>query len=138
MTATRDALADLQWHWGQAYKITGNEQQWIAERRDNRRILIASGPNGLRELIITDYTAEPVARDGARGGLMTGPLIPPGSAAYVQAAALRTAFPQYIVNVAARRGGKPRFEVVSRNGGNPYCLISEDAHEIWQELRAAS
>ena len=77
MTATRDALADLQWHWG-------------------------------------------------------------GSAAYVQAAALRTAFPHYIVNVAARRGGKPRFEVVSRNGGNPYCLISEDAHEIWRELRAAS
>ena len=137
MTATRDALADLQWHWGQAYEITTSEQQWVAERRDNRRILIASGPDGLRELIITDYTAQPVTRDRAPGGVMTGPLIPSGSAAYVQAAALRTAFPHYVVNVAARRGGKPRFEVVSRNGGNPYCLISDDAHEIWQELRAA-
>jgi hypothetical protein len=30
---------------------------------------------------------------------------------------------------------KPRFEVVSRDGGNPYALISSDAAEIWRELR---
>ena len=61
---------------------------------------------------------------------MTGP------SAHVQAAALRTAFPGYTVSVLARRGEKPRFELVSRDGGDPYCLISEDAHEIWRELRS--
>jgi hypothetical protein len=55
--------------------------------------------------------------------------------ARVQAAALRAAFPGYVVNVITIRGEKPRFEAVSRNGGNPYCLISSDAREIWRELR---
>jgi hypothetical protein len=62
------------------------------------------------------------------------PLPPPVS---VQVEALRTAFPQYIVNVIMSRGNKPRFEVVSRDGGNPYCLISTNAREIWAELKAA-
>jgi hypothetical protein len=53
-----------------------------------------------------------------------------------QAAALRVAFPEYVVNVRMGRRDKPRFEVVSREGGDPYCLISSDAQEIWQELRA--
>ena len=54
----------------------------------------------------------------------------------VQAAALRAAFPGYIVNVIVMaHGEKPRFELVSRDGSNPYCLISSDAREIWQELR---
>jgi hypothetical protein len=61
--------------------------------------------------------------------------MPPLAAVCVQAAALRAAFPGYTVNVLARRGDKPRFEVVSRDGGSPYCLISTDAHEIWRELR---
>ena len=60
----------------------------------------------------------------------------PSQSAHVQAAALRTAFPGYVVNVLARRGEKPRFELVSRDGGSPYCLVSEDAREIWRELRA--
>ena len=61
---------------------------------------------------------------------------PPAPAARVQAAALRAAFPGYIVNVIVpAHGEKPRFELVSRNGENPYCLISADAREIWQELR---
>jgi hypothetical protein len=55
--------------------------------------------------------------------------------ATAQAAALRAAFPQYAVNVLHRRGDRPRFELVSRDGGNPYCLISADAVEIWRELR---
>jgi len=33
------------------------------------------------------------------------------------------------------RDEKPRFEAVSRDGGDPYCLISEDVREIWRELR---
>ena len=60
---------------------------------------------------------------------------PPRLRAQVQAAALRAAFPQYAVNVLQRRGDQPRFEVVSRDGGNPYCLISTDALEIWRELQ---
>jgi hypothetical protein len=54
--------------------------------------------------------------------------------ALTQAAALRVAFPEYVVNVRMGRQDKPRFEVVSREGGDPYCLISSDAQEIWQEL----
>ena len=57
------------------------------------------------------------------------------SDANVQAAALRTAFPQYAVNVLHRRGDRPRFEVVSRDGGDPFCLISTDPLEIWRELQ---
>lgn len=66
---------------------------------------------------------------------MTDGPTPPAPSPHVQAAALRTAFPRYIVNVLARRDGRPRFEAVSRDGGNPYCLISDDAREIWNELR---
>jgi hypothetical protein len=62
---------------------------------------------------------------------------PAAPSAYVQAAALRAAFPGYIVNVITRWGEKPRFEAVSRDGGNPYALISVDAREIWRELRQA-
>ena len=36
----------------------------------------------------------------------------------------------------AHRGEKPRFELVSQDGGDLYCLISDDAREIWRELRA--
>jgi hypothetical protein len=55
--------------------------------------------------------------------------------AHVQAAALRAAFPHYSVNVLHRRSGQPRFEVVRRDDGNPYCLISPDAIEIWRVLQ---
>jgi hypothetical protein len=64
--------------------------------------------------------------------------MPPSPAIAVQAAALRAAFPRYTVNVIKCRGEKPRYEVVSKDGGNPYCLISEDAKEIWRELKAAA
>jgi hypothetical protein len=61
----------------------------------------------------------------------------PQPSPHVQAAALRAAFPQYAVNVLTRHGDRPRFEVVTRDGGNPYCLISADAREIWQVLKCA-
>ena len=67
---------------------------------------------------------------------MTGWPIPSSPAAHVQAAALRTAFPGYVVNVVTGWGDKPRFEVVARNTStSPYCLISTDPREIWRELR---
>ncbi len=53
----------------------------------------------------------------------------------MQAAALRAAFPHYAVSVITRWDDKPRFEVVSRDGGDPYCLIRFDAREIWDALR---
>jgi hypothetical protein len=63
---------------------------------------------------------------------------PPLPAARVQAAALRTAFPRYVVNVIQRQDEKPRYEVVRRDAGpGLYCLISDDAREIWDELRRA-
>ena len=65
---------------------------------------------------------------------MTGWPPSPEPRAQAQAAALRAAFPGYLVNVITRYGDKPRFEAVSRDGTNPYCLISPDADEIWQEL----
>ncbi len=68
---------------------------------------------------------------------MTGWPVPSAAPAGVQAAALRAAFPGYVVNVLAPRlGEKARFEAVRRDGGSPYCLISDDAREIWRELRA--
>lgn len=68
---------------------------------------------------------------------MTAGFQPPiAPAVRLQAAALRRAFPHYIVYVIVPgRGDEPRYEVVSRDGGSPYCLISTDAREIWRELR---
>jgi hypothetical protein len=51
-----------------------------------------------------------------------------------QAAALQEAFPSYAVTVSVRHGDRPRFEVITRNDGNPWCLISDDADEIRREL----
>jgi hypothetical protein len=52
-----------------------------------------------------------------------------------QADALRAAFPDYQIFVT-RMGGEYRFEAIRRRGGGgPWCLISADAREIWQELR---
>ena len=65
---------------------------------------------------------------------MTGWPAPTSPSAYVQAAALSAAFPSYTVSVIPRRGEGPRFEAVSKNSGSPYCLISDDAREIWREL----
>jgi hypothetical protein len=49
---------------------------------------------------------------------------PPPPCVKAQAAALRAAFPGYVVNViVSGRGDEPRYEVVSRDGGNPYCLM---------------
>lgn len=56
----QDALGQLQWSWGSAYSIAGAWGTWIARRRDNGRLLSASGPDGMRELLIRDYSASPV------------------------------------------------------------------------------
>jgi len=66
---------------------------------------------------------------------MTADQPPPLPSARVHVVALPAAFPGYTVNVPGRRGERPRFEVVPRDGGSPYCLISDDARETWRELR---
>ena len=126
MSATRDALADLQWNWGSAYQITGMGGHWLAQRQDDGRTLSASGPEELRKLMIEDYAAQPVSRDDAP---VTGP------SAHVQAAVLTAAFPGTSSTCCRAGARKPRFEAVSRDGGSLYCLISDDAREIWRELR---
>jgi hypothetical protein len=53
-----------------------------------------------------------------------------------QAAAIQEAFPSYAVTVSMRPGDRPRFELVTRNDDNPWCLISDNADEIRHELEA--
>lgn len=126
-------LAELQWDWGEPYLIAGAAGHWVAQCRDDKRTLAASTPDGLRELIREDYAERPVPREAA---LMTSWAAPPAPHAYLQAVVLQVAFPEYTVSVLARRDGRPRFQVLSRDGlSNPYCLISDDASEIWDELR---
>jgi hypothetical protein len=60
---------------------------------------------------------------------------PPPPSRRVQLAALRSAFPGYTFNLLTWEGKPPRFEALSRDGGSPYCLISDDPRELWQELK---
>jgi hypothetical protein len=52
----------------------------------------------------------------------------------VQAAALRAAFPTYAVRVSTWCD-VPHYELVTLDDSNPWCLISDDAQEIWNELK---
>jgi hypothetical protein len=52
------------------------------------------------------------------------------------AVALHLEFPHYSV-IVRRDGGKPRFQLLSKDGRNPWCLISPDAQEIRNELKGA-
>ena len=58
-------LHDLQRDVGEPYLITGAAGHWTAHRRDDGQMLIASGPDELRELMSEDYSARPVARQAA-------------------------------------------------------------------------
>ena len=58
------ALALLRWHWGDAYDISVDGDQWRAVRKDGEGGMItASRPDELRVLIVADYNARPVVRD---------------------------------------------------------------------------
>ena len=59
-----DPLGALIWHWGSAYTICNPQAGvWLAMRRDDHSTLRDGTPLGLRDKIITDYTARPVSRD---------------------------------------------------------------------------
>jgi hypothetical protein len=53
------------------------------------------------------------------------------------AATLSRAFPGYEVTVRRDAGRQARYQLISRDGRNPRCLISPDAQEIWDELNEA-
>ncbi len=56
-------LDDLRWHWGDAYNIGHlGPDLWLAQRRDNRKMIRADDPVNLLELIRADYAERPVSR----------------------------------------------------------------------------
>lgn len=60
---TSRALDDLDKHWGAACDLAVTRSGWLAKRLDNNRALVASDPDGLRELIWADHAAESVSRE---------------------------------------------------------------------------
>lgn len=55
----RDELAELEWHWGEAYRIAHDDDgEWRAMRRQlGATILTAETATELRDLIHADYFA---------------------------------------------------------------------------------
>lgn len=63
VTAADWTLADLRWHYGDAYEIT-DRPGWRARRKDGKGVWItAPSPKALIELIRSDYRRDPVSRD---------------------------------------------------------------------------
>ena len=63
VTAADWTLADLRWHYGDAYEIT-ERPRWRAKRRDGKgRWITAPSPEALVEAIRADYQRDPVSRD---------------------------------------------------------------------------
>jgi hypothetical protein len=59
-----DALDELKFHWGSAYHLAVAGGVRTARRKDGRGGTLTSPvPEGLRLLILADYTAMPVPRD---------------------------------------------------------------------------
>ena len=54
---------------------------------------------------------------------------------YLQAEALRRAFPAWSIAVQPWAGGRARIEAVNPHGGGLYALISTDPADLWRELR---
>lgn len=55
---------------------------------------------------------------------------------YLQAEALRRAYPGWSFAVQNWASLQLAIEAVNHDGGGLYCLISADPREIWTELRA--
>lgn len=58
-----DATRILDYHWGEAYKITWDRGTYHAVRRDNEQVISAKSPEALTRLIREDYKANPVPRE---------------------------------------------------------------------------
>jgi hypothetical protein len=73
-----------------------------------------------------------------RGPNMTGRPAPDATISlYLQAEALRRAFPAWSIAVQPWRGDRARIEAVNRDGAGLYALISTDPAELWRELCAS-
>jgi hypothetical protein len=58
------ALEALRFDWDTAYRITVEDGQWLAWRRDGKGgALAADTPDELRRAIVNDYVFLPVPRD---------------------------------------------------------------------------
>lgn len=56
-------LANLRFHWGEAYEITWQDGSFRAARRDDGSPLWAMSYRDITDLITEDYVARPVPRD---------------------------------------------------------------------------
>ena len=59
---TAHDIAELRFHWGEAYKITWSDGRFRADRLDGLGHLEAATKAGLRRLIVDDYLKRPVPR----------------------------------------------------------------------------
>jgi len=64
-----EPLAELRWHYGEAYAIRHpGPDTWLAQRRDDRTVLRSDSAEGLLEKIRADYAERPVPRQYGGGG----------------------------------------------------------------------
>ena len=56
------SLADLDWHWDDAYVISFEYGMFTARRRDNGAVVRSPEASGLYDEIRQDYEARPVPR----------------------------------------------------------------------------
>ena len=59
-----DSLGELRFHWGGAYRVSylPGHDLWLAQRSDDGATLTADSAGELRQMIVADYTANPVPR----------------------------------------------------------------------------
>jgi hypothetical protein len=63
-TTASTALALLRWHWGDAYDISVDGDEWQAVRKDGEGSMISAPvPDELRMAMLADYSLKPVSRD---------------------------------------------------------------------------
>ena len=55
-------LQSLRYHWGEAYELDLDNDEFVAARRDNGRELRAKTAEELRDLILADYSENKVPR----------------------------------------------------------------------------
>jgi hypothetical protein len=113
--------------------MTPSEESCGAAARpgaSTRRMISMGSPDRLRETPRT-----PLA---ARHPDVTGRPAPDAMISlYLQAEALRRAFPAWSIAVQPWQGDRARIEAVNPHGGGLYALISTDPAELWRELCAS-
>jgi hypothetical protein len=99
-----------------------------------RRVISTDSPGRLCETPCTP----PAAWQAGQGPLVPGWPVPDATISlYLQAEALRRAFPAWSIAVQPWAGDRARIEAVNTRGGGLYALISTDPAELWRELCAS-